>query len=284
MFDALRRWRERRVLRDVGAPRRAVARRAARRCRSSRSTTPSDLARLRDLVVLFLDAKSIVGARGHDVTPLQRDDHRRAGVRARAEPRSRAVTTVSRTSSCIPANSCPDWEWEDEAGVVHRQRRRARRRGDARRSGGPVVARRRGVGRLGRRRDEPRHPRIRAQDRHARRRRQRLPAAAPMPPRGATGSALMRDAYDDFCARVDARRGHRDRSVRGGEPGRVLRRAVGSVFRRSAAAARRVSGRVPRVRAVLPAGPRVAGRLTREGGAILAYSCARSTDLRMVNP
>jgi Mlc titration factor MtfA (ptsG expression regulator) len=34
--------------------------------------TDDEMARLRTKVVLFLNAKSVVGARGHEVTPLQR--------------------------------------------------------------------------------------------------------------------------------------------------------------------------------------------------------------------
>jgi Mlc titration factor MtfA (ptsG expression regulator) len=78
-----------------------------------------DRARLRDGVVLFLDAKNIVGARGHEVTPLQR--------------------VVIAIQACVPVLNLdlsfydgfesvivyadefrPGWEWEDEAGVVHR--------------------------------------------------------------------------------------------------------------------------------------------------------------------
>jgi MtfA peptidase len=76
-------------------------------------------ARLRDLCVLFLDAKGIVGARGHDVTPLQR-----------VMIAQQACILVLNLDLALydgfenivvyPGEFVPGWEWEDEAGVVHR--------------------------------------------------------------------------------------------------------------------------------------------------------------------
>ena len=256
MFDALRRYRERRVLADVGTPRRRCG---ATRCAALPFLASYDAERasrgLRDLVVLFLDAKSIVGARGHDVTPLQRAIIaiqacvlvlnldlallRRFRERRRVSRRIRARTgnTRTRPASCTgrttrsPARRCTrgpvvlswpdvaasaDWDASQMNLVIHEFAHKIDMHdGDA--NGCPPLP-----------------------DDAARRDWQRV----------------MRDAYDDFCARVDAARGDGDRSVRGGESGRVLRRAVGSLLRRAAAAARRLSGRLSRIRAVLSAGPR----------------------------
>jgi hypothetical protein len=94
-----------------------------------------DRARLRDWAVLFLEAKSIVGAQGHEVTPLQR--------------------VVIAIQACVPVLNLdlsfydgfdnvivyagefrPRREWADEAGVVHRNDERLA--GEAM-ANGPVV-------------------------------------------------------------------------------------------------------------------------------------------------
>ena len=118
MFGAIRKWREGRVLRTAAIPddlwRRAIAAQPFLAI-----YTADELARLRDKVVLFLDAKSIFGVRGHEVTPLQR--------------------TVIAAQACVlvlnldlalyddfenvivyPGEFVPRHEWEDEYGVVHR--------------------------------------------------------------------------------------------------------------------------------------------------------------------
>src|ERR1043165_8446486 len=71
MFDALRRYRRKQVLRTAALPD-PLWRDACAALPFLAQYDASKLARLRDLVVLFLDAKSIVGAQGHEVTPLQR--------------------------------------------------------------------------------------------------------------------------------------------------------------------------------------------------------------------
>ena len=63
MFDALKRWRRQRVLRNAALPDALWSDALRARCRSSRIYTHDEMARLRDKVVLFLDAKGIVGAR-----------------------------------------------------------------------------------------------------------------------------------------------------------------------------------------------------------------------------
>ncbi len=117
MFDALRRWRQRRVLASQAIPE-ALWRDALQSLPFLAMYTDWEIDRLRTKVVLFLHAKSIVGARGHLVTPRQR--------------------TVIALQACVPILNLdldyytgwenvvvypdefvPGWEWEDEAGVVH---------------------------------------------------------------------------------------------------------------------------------------------------------------------
>ena len=193
--------------------------------------TDEELARLRAKVVLFLSAKSIVGARGHEVTPLQRVIIARPGLRARAEPRHgllRRLGERHRLSRRVHSGL----GIRGRSGCRAPQRRTARRRGHARRPGRAVVARRRGVGRLGLGRDEPRDSRVRAQARHAQRRGQRLPAAA----RDDAAAHLEEDAdrgLRAFPHARRARRSHGHRPVCRRVAGRVLRRALRSFLRRS---------------------------------------------------
>ena len=71
MFDALKRWRRRRVLGRSALPDGLWAE-AVEALPFVQELDDAERARLRDLVVLFLGTKSIVGAGGHEVTPLQR--------------------------------------------------------------------------------------------------------------------------------------------------------------------------------------------------------------------
>ena len=117
MFDAIRRWRERRVLRTAAIPD-DLWRGAIRAQPFLAIYTDDEVARLRDKVVLFLSGKGIFGVRGHEVTPLQR--------------------TVIAAQACVlvlnldlalyddfenvivyPGEFVPGHEWEDEYGVVH---------------------------------------------------------------------------------------------------------------------------------------------------------------------
>ncbi len=77
------------------------------------------LARLREKVVLFLDAKGIVGARGHEVTPLQRVI---IAIEACVLVLELDLALYDGFENVIvyPGEFVPDWEWEDDAGVVHR--------------------------------------------------------------------------------------------------------------------------------------------------------------------
>ena len=130
VFDWLRKWRRERVLPGLGDSRRAVATRPAPRCRSSRAYDADELHRLRALVVLFLDAKAIVGARGHVVTPVQRVI---IAIQACVLVLNLDLAWYDDFENVIvyPDEFVPGWEYEDEAGVVHRQDGAARRRGDA---------------------------------------------------------------------------------------------------------------------------------------------------------
>lgn len=71
MFEAFKRWRRGRVLAGASIPdgswHEAVA-----ELPFLADWSDVDLAKLRELVVLFLDAKSVIGAGGHEVTPRQR--------------------------------------------------------------------------------------------------------------------------------------------------------------------------------------------------------------------
>src|SRR5512144_784445 len=118
MFGALRNWRRERVLRRAAIPD-ALWRDAVDALPFLAIYTPDELARLREHVVLFLDAKGIVGARGHEVTPLQR-----------VMIAQQACVLVLNLDLALydgfenivvyPDEFLPGWEWEDEAGVVHK--------------------------------------------------------------------------------------------------------------------------------------------------------------------
>lgn len=118
MFDAIRRWRRQRVLRSAEIPD-ALWREALEELPFLAIYTEDELARLRDLVVLFLDAKGIVGARGHEVTPLQRVI---IAIQACVLVLNLDLGFYDGWENVIvyPDEFVPGWEWEDEAGVVHR--------------------------------------------------------------------------------------------------------------------------------------------------------------------
>ena len=118
MFDAISRWRQRRVLRRAALPD-ALWSEATRQLPFLAIYDAADLARLREKVVLFLDAKGIVGARGHAVTPLQRVI---ISIQACVLVLERDLALYNGFENVIvyPGEFVPDWEWEDDAGVVHR--------------------------------------------------------------------------------------------------------------------------------------------------------------------
>jgi Mlc titration factor MtfA (ptsG expression regulator) len=118
MFDALSRWRQRRVLARAAIPD-ALWRVAVAHLPFLVLYGDGDLARLREKVVLFLDAKAIVGAGGHAVTALQRVI---IAIQACVLVLELDLAFYDGFENVIvyPGEFVPDWEWEDEAGVVHR--------------------------------------------------------------------------------------------------------------------------------------------------------------------
>lgn len=119
MLKALRRWRERRVLRTAALPA-ALWSEACRTLPFLAMYDAGELARLRDLVVLFLDAKSIVGAQGHEVTPLQRTV---IAIQACVLVLNLDPSLYDGFENVVvyPGEFVPGWEYEDEYGVVHRR-------------------------------------------------------------------------------------------------------------------------------------------------------------------
>jgi Mlc titration factor MtfA (ptsG expression regulator) len=119
MFDAIRKWREQRVLRTAALPN-ALWDDAVAALPFLGPYSDDELARLRDRVVLFLSGKSIVGAHGHDVTPLQRSI---IALQACVLILNLDVALYDDFENVIvfPSEFIPGREWEDEFGVVHRQ-------------------------------------------------------------------------------------------------------------------------------------------------------------------
>src|SRR5574340_1426741 len=117
MFQALRRLSRRRVLKRAAIPDDLWD--------EPRASLPfvvrysgDDLARLRELCVLFLDAKSIVGARGHEVTALQRVV---IAIQACLLVLNLDLALYDGFENIVvyPDEFVPGGEWEDEAGVGH---------------------------------------------------------------------------------------------------------------------------------------------------------------------
>jgi Mlc titration factor MtfA (ptsG expression regulator) len=119
MLKALRRWRERRVLRSAALPD-ALWNEACDALPFLAIYDSTERARLRDLVVLFLDAKNIVGARGHEVTPLQRTI---IAMQACVLVLNLDLSLYDGFENVVvyPGEFVPGWEYEDDYGVVHRQ-------------------------------------------------------------------------------------------------------------------------------------------------------------------
>jgi MtfA peptidase len=118
MWGAITRWRQRRILDRAAIPE-ALWREATGLRPFLAIYAHDELLRLREKVVLFLHAKSIVGARGHEVTPLQRVI---IAIEACVLVLELDTTFYDAFENVIvyPGEFVPDWEWEDEAGVVHR--------------------------------------------------------------------------------------------------------------------------------------------------------------------
>jgi Mlc titration factor MtfA (ptsG expression regulator) len=117
VFGAIRRWRTARVLRTAALPD-ALWHDAVAALPFLAAYTAAELSRLRDLVVLFLSAKSIVGAHGHDVTPLQRTI---IGVQACVLVLNLDLALYDDFENVMvfPGEFIPGRDWMDEAGVVH---------------------------------------------------------------------------------------------------------------------------------------------------------------------
>jgi Mlc titration factor MtfA (ptsG expression regulator) len=118
MLGALRNWRRRRVLAQSAIPD-ALWREALDALPFLARYTADELARLRDLCVLFLDAKGIVGAGGHEVTAVQRV---MIALQACMPVLELDLALYDGFENVVvyPDEFVPGWEWEDEAGVVHR--------------------------------------------------------------------------------------------------------------------------------------------------------------------
>ena len=119
MFEALRRYRRKRILQTSALPD-ALWRHACGALPFLAIYSADALVRLRDLVVLFLDAKSIVGAQGHVVTPLQRTI---IAIQACVLVLNLDLDLYDGFENVVvyPGEFVPGWEYEDEYGVVHRQ-------------------------------------------------------------------------------------------------------------------------------------------------------------------
>jgi hypothetical protein len=119
LFDWLRKRRRERVLRDSAIPD-ALWDEACATLPFVASFDADELHRLRALAVLFLDAKAIVGARGHVVTPVQRVI---IAIQACVLVLNLDLAWFDDFENVIvyPDEFVPGWEYEDEAGVVHRQ-------------------------------------------------------------------------------------------------------------------------------------------------------------------
>jgi hypothetical protein len=118
MWGAISRWRQRRILRRAAIPD-ALWREATGQRPFLAIYDDRELERVREKVVLFLHSKAIVGARGHEVTPLQRVV---IAIEACVLVLELDLAYYDGFENVIvyPGEFVPDWEWEDEAGVVHR--------------------------------------------------------------------------------------------------------------------------------------------------------------------
>ena len=134
MFEAIRRWRRKRILASAAIPE-ALWREALEALPFLAVYTEPELARLRERVVLFLSDKSIVGARSFAVTPLMRV---MIAIQACVLTLNLDPGLYDGWESVVvhPDEFVTGTEYEDEAGVVHR--RNEPLAGEAM-PGGPVV-------------------------------------------------------------------------------------------------------------------------------------------------
>ena len=120
MFEALKRWRRRRVLERQRIPDELWEGAVAKLPFLGRYG-PDEMARLRDWVVLFLHAKSIVGVGGFEPTPFARV---LIAVQACVLILHLDLDYYRGWESVLVYRGefVTDFEWEDDAGVVHRVR------------------------------------------------------------------------------------------------------------------------------------------------------------------
>ena len=119
MLDTIRKWQRRRVLAHAAIPE-ALWRDALESLPFLAIYTEAELARLRELVVLFLSKKSIVAARGFEVTPRMRV---MIAIQAcvlilHLDPR---YYDGWENVIVYPDEFIAELEFEDEVGVVHRR-------------------------------------------------------------------------------------------------------------------------------------------------------------------
>jgi MtfA peptidase len=119
VFEAIRRWREQRVLRSSAIPE-PLWREGLEALPFLAIYTEDELARLREKVVLFLDDKSIVGARDFEVTPFMRTV---IALQACALVLNLDLRLFDGFTNIVvyPGEFIPGSEWEDEFGVVHQR-------------------------------------------------------------------------------------------------------------------------------------------------------------------
>jgi hypothetical protein len=119
VFEAIRRWRQQRILARSAIPQ-PLWRAALEGLPFLAIYTEAELARLRQHVVLFLSAKSIVAASGFEVTPLMRV---MIAIQACVLTLNLGPHYYDGWENVIvyPDEFITGLEYEDEAGVVHRR-------------------------------------------------------------------------------------------------------------------------------------------------------------------
>jgi len=118
MLQAIRNWKRRRLLAQAAIPE-PMWREALESLPFLAVYTDAELKRLRELVVVFLAEKSIVGARGFEVTPLMRVliALQACVLILNLDPR---YYDGWESVIVYPDEFLAELEYEDEAGVVHR--------------------------------------------------------------------------------------------------------------------------------------------------------------------
>ncbi len=117
MFERFRRWRRERTLERFALPD-DLWQEALDRLEFLKDFTPQEIVRLRELVTLFLNGKTIIGAREFVVTPLMRVV---IALQACVLVLELDLSFYEGWENVIvyPDEFVPGYEYEDEAGVVH---------------------------------------------------------------------------------------------------------------------------------------------------------------------